>query len=99
MGKRNVLASGGCEPPGALHYRRVHTPGSPRPQIDVRIMVSDRSPTRLILSRLDLPASSSWIMLTSFCEPVRHGTHLPHDSLRKNPTQLSACSTMLARSP
>src|SRR5262245_28083267 len=33
-----------------------------------------------------------------FVEPVRHGTHLPHDSLRKNRTEFSAMSSMHARS-
>ena len=31
---------------------------------------------------------------TIFCEPIRHGTHLPHDSLRKNSSEFSACSAM-----
>ena len=31
-------------------------------------------------------------------EPVRHGTHLPHDSLRKKRTEFSAMSSMQARS-
>src|SRR3984957_1890016 len=31
---------------------------------------------------------------TIFCEPIRQGTHLPHDSLRKNFTAFSAMSSM-----
>ena len=37
-------------------------------------------------------------MSTSLAEPMRHGTHLPHDSLRKKRTELSAMSSMQARS-
>src|SRR5687768_17712185 len=42
----------------------------------------------------DHAASSS----VSFADPTRHGTHLPHDSLRKNLTAFSAMSSMHARS-
>ena len=35
---------------------------------------------------------------TSLAEPTRQGTHLPHDSLRKKRTALSAMSSMHARS-
>ena len=34
----------------------------------------------------------------SFADPVRHGTHLPQDSLRKNRTEFNAMSSMHARS-
>src|SRR3954466_14669870 len=44
------------------------------------------------------PIVHSAIISASFIEPVRHGTHLPHDSLRKNRTELSAMSSMHARS-
>ena len=33
-------------------------------------------------------------MSTSFCEPMRQGTHLPQDSLRKKRTAFNAMSTM-----
>src|ERR1700760_4384185 len=33
-------------------------------------------------------------MSTSFCDPTRHGTHLPQDSLRKNCVELIAMSSM-----
>src|SRR5271154_3146402 len=33
-------------------------------------------------------------MATSFCDPTRHGTHFPHDSLRKNCVEFSAISSM-----
>src|SRR5438309_11199421 len=54
----------------------------PRPQIDVIAIVCDRSLTRgrCVLSKRR--ASISLMISVSFCEPSRHGTHLPHDSLR-----------------
>jgi hypothetical protein len=32
--------------------------------------------------------------MTAFSEPIRHGTHLPHDSLRKKRTTFVASSSM-----
>ena len=29
-----------------------------------------------------------------FCEPIRHGTHFPQDSLRKNSSDFTASATM-----
>ena len=70
----------------------------PRPQIDAISIVSDSSPIRFSRSGGALRVMTSSMRSTIFCDPVRHGTHLPHDSLRKNCTQLRACSTMSLRS-
>ena len=72
----------------------------PRPQIDVSFsawrQLVDRAPGRRRRAAPLRPRRSS--MSASFCEPMRHGTHLPHDSLRKKRTALSAMSSMQARS-
>ncbi len=41
-----------------------------------------------------LPCVQPVRMSTSFCDPMRQGTHFPHDSLRKNFTAFSAMSSM-----
>ena len=62
----------------------------PRPQMEVWSMASwSRRRTRATSSdRLDgvgrFPHSSCSPIWTSFCGPIRHGTTLQHDSLRKN---------------
>src|ERR1039458_7680583 len=45
-------------------------------------------------SGLDSPDDQPDRMVTNFCEPTRHGTHLPHDSLRKKRTEFKAMSSM-----
>ena len=71
----------------------------PRPQMEVIRSAWDSSsierPGRAAPRR---PFVHSVSMSASFGEPVRHGTHLPHDSLRKKRTELSAMSSMQARS-
>ena len=41
-----------------------------------------------------LPCVQPVRISTIFCDPIRHGTHFPHDSLRKNFTAFSAMSSM-----
>src|SRR5262245_56128087 len=48
----------------------------PNPQMDAMLMVSDSSLTSGTLDFGNFRASISPIRSTSFCEPVRHGTHL-----------------------
>jgi len=54
----------------------------PNPQIEVAPIVAANSLTTGNWSAGKRRASMSPVMSTSFCEPNRHGTHLPHDSLR-----------------
>src|SRR3984885_827955 len=54
----------------------------PRPQIEVifRAWVSSSSNGRSVLE--ERPSVHPESISTSFCEPTRQGTHLPHDSFR-----------------
>ena len=57
----------------------------PSPQIEVRRITSSRSRTSPSTSAGPPPAPSSPSRMTcALAEPTRHGTHLPHDSSRKN---------------
>src|SRR5258708_3134401 len=55
---------------------------------------SDRSSKVCRSSGLPFPRVQPVIMSTSFCVPMRQGTHLPHDSLRKKRTEFNAMSSM-----
>src|SRR5262249_44733787 len=75
----------------------------PNRQIDVAVIASAscRTSSRVAsgsASEAGAAATASAIS-TSFWLPIRHGTHLPHDSLLKKRLQLSACSSMSRPSP
>src|SRR5258706_6644095 len=55
---------------------------------------SERSASMRRSSGLPLPLVQPVSKSTSFDVPMRHGTHLPQDSLRKKRTELSAISSM-----
>src|SRR3984957_11260969 len=62
--------------------------------MDVSFSASVRSSIRL-MSRADpWPRVQPVRISTIFCDPVRQGTHLPQDSLRKNFTAFKAMSSM-----
>ena len=77
-----------------------HRDRRPSPQIDassIALPISSTSGSNLILPRVGADLSHRANLMPSdaiFCEPSRHGTHLPHDSLRKNSIELTACSAM-----
>ncbi len=66
----------------------------PRPHMEVMRMASNNSSHSSRSPGLASPDVQPLKMLTSFCEPTRHGTHLPQDSLRKNRTEFKAMSSM-----
>src|SRR6202521_5095832 len=66
----------------------------PRPQMEVSLSASVKSFTISKSAGVPLPWVQPVRMSTIFCEPTRHGTHFPHDSLRKNFTAFSAMSSI-----
>src|SRR5579864_6133808 len=70
----------------------------PNPQIDVSRRAFASSSIRARSDEAPSPRVQPVRISTSFCEPIRHGTHLPHDSLRKNLLALRAMSSMHAES-
>src|ERR1700683_3095624 len=66
----------------------------PSPQMEVSFSPSVSSSIRTMSAAVPLPWVQPVRISTIFCEPIRQGTHLPHDSLRKNFTAFSAISSM-----
>src|SRR5262249_11429048 len=62
----------------------------PRPQIDVKRIVSSSSSSAASSARGRRPATTSSRSATAFSLPTRHGTHLPQLSLRKKRVTLAA---------
>ena len=66
----------------------------PRPQIEVRVSVSDSSSMTARFSARPRPRVMSVRMSTILADPTRQGTHFPHDSFLKNRTAFRAMSSM-----
>src|SRR5580704_1533688 len=66
----------------------------PSPQMEVSFIASDSSSTSFKSAGVPFPCDHAVRMSTIFCDPIRHGTHFPHDSLRKNVHAFSAMSSM-----
>src|ERR1700687_581290 len=66
----------------------------PSPQIDVSFSASVNSSINSMSALVPFPCVQLVRISTIFCEPIRHGTHFPHDSLRKNFTAFKAISSM-----
>src|ERR1017187_10635719 len=66
----------------------------PKPHMEVMRMAWNSSSHNCLSPGLDSPADQADRILTSFCDPARQGTHLPHDSLRKKRTEFKAMSSM-----
>src|ERR1700733_13991399 len=66
----------------------------PSPQIEVSRRAPESSSISATSAAEPLPSVQPVNISTNFCEPTRHGTHLPQDSLRKNCVELSAMSSM-----
>src|SRR3984957_7017514 len=62
--------------------------------MEVSFSASVRSSISAMSAGEPLPRVQPVRISTIFCEPIRQGTHLPHDSLRKNFTAFSAMSSM-----
>src|ERR1039457_889109 len=62
--------------------------------MEVMRMAWNSSSHNCLSPGLDSPADHADRIVTNFCEPTRHGTHLPQDSLRKKRTELRAMSSM-----
>src|SRR5215471_8651879 len=62
--------------------------------MEVSFKVSDNSSTNSRSSGPPHPSLQPVRMSTIFCERTRQGTHLPHDSLRKNRAQFRAISNI-----
>ncbi len=67
----------------------------PRPQIEVSRMVASSSTMRSSTSSGRPPATptSSARIECAFIDPTRHGTHFPHDSLRKKRSTFVAAAS------
>src|ERR1039457_6334407 len=66
----------------------------PKPHMEVMRIAWNNSSHNCLSSGWDSPDDQADRMVTNFCEPTRHGTHLPHDSLRKKRTEFKAMSSM-----
>ena len=66
----------------------------PSPQMEASFIASDSSSSRSKSAAVPLPCVQPVRISTIFCEPMRHGTHFPQDSLRKKRTAFSAMSSM-----
>src|ERR1700683_1409518 len=66
----------------------------PSPQIEVSRSAPESSSINAMSAAEPFPSVQPVSISTNFCEPTRHGTHLPQDSLRKNCVELSAMSSM-----
>src|SRR5579863_8017932 len=62
--------------------------------MEVSLRASVKSSMRAMSAADPLPCVQPVKISTIFCDPMRHGTHFPHDSLRKNFTAFSAMSSM-----
>src|SRR3984957_19575462 len=62
--------------------------------MEVSFRASVSSSISTMSAAVPLPCVQPVRISTIFCEPIRQGTHLPQDSLRKNFTALSAMSSM-----
>ena len=71
--------TGGADQGVARHHPQAADRGHLHRPLQVRQESLDG---RALLVMLPLPDAAH--RSTSFCEPIRQGTHLPHDSLRKN---------------
>src|SRR4051794_29729170 len=66
----------------------------PRPQMDASFIASDKSSTSCKSRGDPFPRVQSVSTSTIFCDPIRHGTHFPQDSLRKNVQAFKAISNI-----
>src|SRR5262245_10804881 len=66
----------------------------PKPQILVCNIVSPSSGSTFSAAFGSDPFCTPSRISTAFCDPTRQGTHLPHDSLRKNLTTFVASASM-----
>src|SRR5271168_975298 len=66
----------------------------PSPQIEVSRNAPESSSINAMSAAEPFPSVQPVNISTNFCEPTRQGTHLPHDSLRKNCVEFRAMSSM-----
>src|SRR5271156_3151475 len=66
----------------------------PSPQIEVSRNAPESSSISAMSAAEPFPSVQPVNISTNFCEPTRQGTHLPHDSLRKNCVEFRAMSSM-----
>src|ERR1700691_4026654 len=66
----------------------------PSPQIEVSRNAPESSSINATSAAEPFPSVQPVNISTNFCDPTRHGTHLPQDSLRKNCVEFNAISSM-----